>query len=74
MEARWANSRTLPKAEGYLLNAQPIIPLGIPSTNFMKKPYVKGFYPNAGSFYPWKFIYLETDPARWDQGVPKMTE
>jgi oligopeptide transport system substrate-binding protein len=62
------------KAEAYLLNAQPFIPLGIPSTNFMKKPYVKGFYPNAGSLYAWKFVYIEEDPSRWDQGVPKMTE
>ncbi len=65
---------SLARAEGYLLNAQPFISLSTPSTNFMKKPYVKGFYPNPGSLYAWKYVYIEYDPAKWDQAAPKMTE
>ena len=62
------------RAESYLLNAQPFIPLSNGTTNFLKKPYVKGMYPNAQSLYAWKFVYLEYDPTKWDQGIPKMTE
>ena len=36
----------LAKAEAYLIENQPIIPLDTPSVNWLKKPYVKGMYPN----------------------------
>lgn len=65
---------TLARAEAYLLNAQPFIPLATASTNFMKKPYLKGFYPNPGSFYPWKQVYIEYDPAKWDTEPPKLSD
>jgi hypothetical protein len=39
----------------------------------MKKPYVKGMYPNPGTLHPWKFVYIEHDQAKWDTGVPDMT-
>jgi ABC-type oligopeptide transport system substrate-binding subunit len=64
----------LAKAEKYLLDAQPIIPIESAAVNFVKKPYVKGMYPNAGSMYPWKFVYIERDPAKWDYGTPKLTD
>ena len=64
----------LAKAEKYLLDAQPIIPIETLSVNFVKKPYVKGMYPNAGSMYPWKFVYIERDPSKWDYATPKLTE
>ena len=35
----------------------------------MKKPYVKGLYPNPGTLHPWKFVYIERDPAKWDQNA-----
>jgi hypothetical protein len=35
----------------------------------MKKPYVKGLYPNPGVLHPWKFVYIERDPAKWDQNA-----
>jgi hypothetical protein len=35
----------------------------------MKKPYVKGMYPNPGSLFPWKFVYIERDPSKWDSNV-----
>ena len=61
-------------AEKFLLDAQPMIPIETSSVNFVKKPYVKGMYPNAGSLFPWKFVYIERDPAKWDYGIPSLTE
>ena len=63
----------LAKAEKYLIDAQPMIPLDTAAVNWVKKPYVKGMYPNAGSLYPWKYVYIERDPAKWDYGTPNMT-
>ena len=64
----------LAKAESYLLDQQPFLLLDIPKVNWMKKPYVKSMYPNPGTLHAWKFVYIETDPTRWDQGTPDMTE
>ena len=63
----------LAKAEQYLLDNQPIIPLDTPSVNWLKKPYVKGLYPNAASLFPWKYVYIERDRAKWDYGTPDLT-
>jgi oligopeptide transport system substrate-binding protein len=63
----------LAKAEAYLIDAQPVIPLATNATNWMKKPYVKGMYPNPGTLHAWKFVYIEYDQAKWDRGVPDMT-
>ena len=62
----------LAQAEKILLDAQPIMPITIPTTRWMKKPYVKGMYPNAATLLPWKWVYVERDPAKWDYGVPDM--
>ncbi len=62
----------LAQAEAYMLESQPIIPLYTNATNFMKKPYVKGFYPNPGTMHAWKFVYIERDPSKWDRGMPSM--
>jgi oligopeptide transport system substrate-binding protein len=62
------------KAEKYLLDAQPMIPIETSALNFAKKPYVKGMYPNAGSLYAWKFVYIERDPSKWDYGIPSLAE
>lgn len=56
----------LAKAESYLLDAQPVIPIDTAAVNWVKKPYVKGMYANPGSVFPWKFVYIEHDPAKWD--------
>ena len=63
----------LAKAEAYLLDQQPFLLLDIPKVNWMKKPYVKNMYPNPGTLHAWKFVYIETDQSRWDQGTPDMT-
>lgn len=63
----------LAKAEEYLLEHQPVLTLVIPATSWMKKPYVKGMYPNPGTLHAWKYVYIEYDRAKWDQGTPDMT-
>ena len=63
----------LAQAEARLLDAQPIIPLLTNATNWMKKPYVKGMYPNPLTMHPWKFVCIEHDPAKWDYGMPDLT-
>lgn len=59
----------LARAEAYLMQQLPMLPLTINATNWMKKPYIKGMYPNPGTLLPWKFVYIERDPARWDKDV-----
>ena len=63
----------LSKAEAYLLDEAPVIPLLKPATSWMKKPYVKGLYPNPATLHAWKFVYIEHDRSKWDQGMPDMT-
>jgi oligopeptide transport system substrate-binding protein len=62
----------LAEAEKYMLDQQPVIPLLTAATNWVKKPYVKGMYPNPETLIPWKFVYIERDPSKWDNGVPDM--
>jgi oligopeptide transport system substrate-binding protein len=62
------------KAEAYVLEEQPVIPLDSPTVNWMKKPYVKGMYPNPLTLHAWKYVYIEYDQAKWDQGTPNMAE
>ena len=47
----------LAKAEAYMMDAQPILPLWTPATNWVKKPYVKGMYPNPATLHAWKYVY-----------------
>ncbi len=56
-------------AEFMMIQEQPVIPLQTQATNWIKKPYVKGMYPNPGTLHAWKFVYLEQDAAKWDQKV-----
>jgi oligopeptide transport system substrate-binding protein len=65
--------KILAQAEQLLLDAQPVIPLTVGTTRLMKKPYVKGLYPNAATLIPWKYAYIERDPSKWDYAVPDMS-
>jgi oligopeptide transport system substrate-binding protein len=56
----------LARAERHLLDAQPMIPLLTTGSNWLKKPSVKGMYANPITIHPWKDVYIEHDPARWD--------
>ena len=64
----------LAEAEAFMLKAQPVIPIDTSSVNWVKKPYVKGMYPNAASLFAWKYVYIERDPAKWDLGTPSLAE
>jgi ABC-type oligopeptide transport system substrate-binding subunit len=64
----------LATAEKYMLDHQPVIPLETFAVNWLKKPYVKGMYPNAGSLFAWKFVYIERDSSKWDYGIPKLAD
>ena len=62
----------LAKAELMVAQAELTIPLAVPGTSFMKKPYVKGMYPNPGVLHPWKFVYIERDQSKWDQDADEI--
>lgn len=64
----------LAQAEKYMLDAQPVIPIETPAVNWVKKPYVKGLYPNPACLFAWKFVYIERDAAKWDYGTPSLTD
>ncbi|MDQ3802655.1 MAG: peptide ABC transporter substrate-binding protein [Acidobacteriota bacterium] len=57
----------LAQAEAFMLEQQPVIPIWTPATNWVKKPYVKGMYPNVGTLHAWKYVYIEHDRAKWDE-------
>lgn len=56
----------LARAEAFLLESQPVIPLYTAATDWLKKPYVKGMFANPITLHPWKYVYIEHDPAKWD--------
>jgi oligopeptide transport system substrate-binding protein len=58
--------RMLAEAESLFLSEQPIIPLTISSTNWLKKPYVKGMFANPLTLHPWKFVSIERNSQLWD--------
>jgi oligopeptide transport system substrate-binding protein len=60
----------LSRAEAFLLAAQPVIPLYTSATDLLKKPYVKGLYPNPLTLHAWKYVYIEHDPSKWDADEP----
>ena len=64
----------LAQAEKYMLDAQPVIPIDTAAVNWVKKPYVKGMYPNPGGLFAWKFVYIERDQAKWDYTTPNLAE
>jgi hypothetical protein len=46
-----------------------VIPLATQGTSWMKKPYVKGMYPNPGTLHAWKFVYIEPDQSKWTSNM-----
>ncbi len=59
----------LAEAEFYVMDQQPVMPFMTDSTNWMKKPFVRGMYPNPQTLHPWKFVYIEQDPEKWDKNA-----
>lgn len=64
----------LAEAEFFMMQEQPVVPLITQATNWIKKPYVKGLYPNPGTLHAWKFVYIERDPAKWDTDVDNIMD
>lgn len=64
----------LAEAEFYVSQQQIIIPLAVPATSWMKKPYLKGMYPNPATLFEWKFVYIERDPQKWDTNVANIMQ
>lgn len=56
----------LARAEFYVMQQQIVIPLATAGTSWVKKPYIKGMYPNPGTLHAWKFVYIERDPSKWN--------
>ena len=64
----------LAKAEAYMLEAQPIVPLWTSGSDWLKKPYVKGMYSNPIILHPWKYVYIEHDRSKWNSDpLPAIT-
>ncbi len=64
----------LAKAEAYMLEEQPVIPLMTNAVNAMKKPYVRGLEPNPGTMHAWKYVYIEYDRSKWDPSASNMND
>ncbi len=64
----------LARAEFMMMQDQPVLPLSTQATNWMKKPYLKGLYPNPGTLHAWKFAYVEHDTEKWDHDVDNIME
>lgn len=59
----------LARAEFMVMQDQAVIPLQTQATNWIKKPFVKGLYPNPGTLHAWKFVYIEHEESKWDRDV-----
>lgn len=64
----------LAQAEQMVLEVQPVLPLTVGTTRWMKKPYVKGLYPNPATLHSWKWVYIERDQSKWDYGMPSLAK
>ncbi len=64
-----ARFEKMAEAEFEILDQQLVLPLQTQTTNWIKKPYVKGLYPNPGTLHAWKYVYIEHDTAKWDTDV-----
>jgi oligopeptide transport system substrate-binding protein len=49
------------EAETLLLDELPVIPLYIYTTFYLKKPYVKGYYPNSQDVHPLEAVWIDHD-------------
>ena len=54
----------LKKAEAILIEEQPIIPIYFYVYDFVKKPYLKGFYGNALELHNYKYAYIDENELK----------
>ena len=60
----------LQKLESILDKNQPTAPFFVYTKSYLKKPYLKGMWPNLQDRHPWKYMWIDT---RWYHGVPSKT-
>jgi hypothetical protein len=62
----------LAAAELYMMQKQIVVPLGVPGTSWMKKPYVKGMYPNPVTLHRLEVCLYRARPGKWDHQVDNL--
>lgn len=55
------------EAEAILAKESPILPFYFYTRAYLKKPYVKGFWPQFQDHHEWKYMWID---ERWTKGVP----
>lgn len=58
----------LQKAEGYVFEHQPMLPIYVYTKPTMVKPYLGGFFGNYQDRHPWKYFYID---EAWYDGPPE---
>jgi oligopeptide transport system substrate-binding protein len=61
----------LKEAEKILAAESPIIPFYFYTRAYLKKPYLKGFWPQYQDHHEWKYFWID---ERWYKGVPENLE
>jgi oligopeptide transport system substrate-binding protein len=54
-------NQLLREAEAYLIDQAPIVPVYFYALNYLKKPWVKGWYPNLLDQHPLKSVSIDPD-------------
>jgi oligopeptide transport system substrate-binding protein len=49
------------KAEAILAEEQPYLPLFFYTRSYMKKPFLRGFWPHLQDRHEWKYMYIDKD-------------
>ena len=58
------------EAEKILADETPMIPIYSYTRSYMKKPYLRGFWPHYQDRHEWKYMWID---ERWYKGVPTDT-
>jgi oligopeptide transport system substrate-binding protein len=59
------------EAEKILASESPIAPIYSYTRSYLKKPYLKGFWPHFQDRHEWKYMWID---ERWYKGVPENRE
>ncbi len=59
------------QAEKIMAQESPIAPIYSYTRSYMKKPYLKGFWPHFQDRHEWKYMWID---ERWYKGVPENRE
>jgi len=59
------------EAEKILAAESPFAPIYSYTRSYMKKPYLRGFWPHFQDRHEWKYMWID---ERWNKGVPEKIE